>query len=735
MRAAPRKATGLLFATVLFLTAGPSCGGGGELPTQPGGGGALVTQISISPDGGSVVAGQTLTLAAQPKDASGNPVNQGVTWSSSDGTVAMVAAGVVTALRPGTTAVTATNGVVSKSVNVTVIPAIADVVVTPSPANIIITQTAQLTATPRDAAGAVITGRSVTWTSGNDAIASVSATGLVTAKTLGTTTISAAAEGKTGAATIVVVQIPVASVTITPLASPLTVGDSRQLTASTKDSIGGTLGRPVTWTSSDNAVATVSANGIVHALTLGSTTITAASEGKTGTLVVTVTPRQVASVVVSPATITVAAGKTTQLTATIADANGQPLSGHAVTWTTSDAAKATVNASGLVSALSAGPVTITATSEGTTGQSSVSVIDLGAPNVVGLSVNRTSVDVSAGRDSIVVSVVVKDAGGAGVQRVDIAAQSPTSNVSSCSAPTPATGTVYDGTFKCSIVIPKMGPTGNWTLSVVAVDGALNQRRLSTADVATLGGVSQFTVTSTAVDNTPPVLASLDITPSIVDVSGGGKTVTATAHLTDSQSGVVRFDFRLTSPTGSSAVDCSATAPEPGGTAADGQWQCMVTIPAGAPQGDWSVSAGVGDAAFNNQFGALPGHVTVTNSAPDTDAPVFTSLSVDPSVVDLRTGAKVLTVTAHVTDVGTGVDRLDFRGVATDGTLAECSATTLTSGTPQNGTWVCQVTIPPSVTGGDWQIFVRATDKALNVRAPTQSEMPTFGPTKFTVIAP
>ena len=61
-----------------------SCGGGGDLPTQPGGGGAIVTQIVVSPDGGTIIAGQTMTFAAVAKDASGNPVNQTLTWSSAD---------------------------------------------------------------------------------------------------------------------------------------------------------------------------------------------------------------------------------------------------------------------------------------------------------------------------------------------------------------------------------------------------------------------------------------------------------------------------------------------------------------------------------------------------------------------------------------------------------------------------------------------------------------------------
>jgi hypothetical protein len=320
--------------------------------------------------------------------------------------------------------------------------------------------------------------------------------------------------------------------------------------------------------------------------------------------------------------------------------------------------------------------------------------------------------------------------------LEFAATSPSgSAVSSCVTRVPATGTVADGTFKCSVIIPAQGPNGDWTLSVVAFDAAVNRISLGTTQLAALSLPTRFTVVSSSPDVTPPTLVDLSVSPLSVDVSNGPQVITVDAHLTDAGSGVARFDFNLTAPTGGSLVGCSATAPA-SGTTADGTWHCTVTMPAGAAPGPWSLSVGVGDAAFNSDLGHLPGQVTVTNSAPDVDAPVFTSLTIDPSVVDLTTGAKVVTVTAKLTDVGTGVDRFDFRAAATDGTLAECSSTAPEpGGTRQNGTWVCRVTIPPSVVGGDWQIFVRAADKALNVRAPTQAEMSAFGPTKFTVITP
>src|SRR5206468_596156 len=86
-----------------------------------------------------------------------------------------------------------------------------------------------------------------------------------------------------------------------------------------------------------------------------------------------VTPTPVAAVVVSPASASEAVGQTVQLTATPQDANGNPLSGRTVTWATSNAGVGTVSSTGLVTGVAAGAATITATSEGKSGSSAITV--------------------------------------------------------------------------------------------------------------------------------------------------------------------------------------------------------------------------------------------------------------------------------------------------------------------------------------------------------------------------
>ncbi len=167
--------------------------------------------------------------------------------------------------------------------------AVASVSVTPADATVEVGQTTTLSAQPKDASGAALSGRSIAWTSSDPTKATVSTQGVVTGVAVGGTTITATAEGQSGAATIAVIQPRVATVAVTMAATDLSAGDAVPATATPKDAAGNVLtGRVVTWTSSTPAVATVSDSGRVIGISAGTTTVSATSEGKTGTVTVTV---------------------------------------------------------------------------------------------------------------------------------------------------------------------------------------------------------------------------------------------------------------------------------------------------------------------------------------------------------------------------------------------------------------------------------------------------------------
>jgi uncharacterized protein YjdB len=293
----------------------------------------------------------------------------------------------VTAQGTGTATIAATSEgqTGSASVTVSAVP-VASVGVTPSSANLVVGQTLQLTATPRDAAGNPLTGRVVTWSTTNASRATVTGSGLVMAVGTGSVTIRATSEGQVGSAAISVSQVPVATVTVAPGTLNLNAGQTGQLTATLRDAAGNMLtGRTIVWSTSASGVATVSGNGLVTGQGAGTATISATSEGQAGSAAVTVTVPPVASVSVSPSTLTVGVGQTGQLTATPRDAAGNALTGRVVTWSSSALGLATVSAGGVVTGVALGSVTITATSEGVQGTATVTVTTVVVPNLAFMS--------------------------------------------------------------------------------------------------------------------------------------------------------------------------------------------------------------------------------------------------------------------------------------------------------------------------------------------------------------
>lgn len=239
-------------------------------------------------------------------------------------------------------------------------------------------ETFQLTATvaPADA-----TDPSLTWTSSNVAVATVSATGLVTAVSAGSATITAKANDGSGvsASCNITVQKPVVlvtSVTLSETSATLLVGDTFQLeaTVSPEDATDSSL----TWTSSKPSVATVNANGLVTAVAEGTVTITAKANdasGKSASCTITVEKAAVlvGEIVLDQTVAELEVGNTLQLTASVLPADADDAT---VTWSSSDETLAIVSASGLVEALAVGEVVITATANDESGVSASCTITI-----------------------------------------------------------------------------------------------------------------------------------------------------------------------------------------------------------------------------------------------------------------------------------------------------------------------------------------------------------------------
>src|SRR5438132_1696904 len=369
-----------------------------------------VSQLVVSPHTVTLQPGEVQAFMAVGFTAAGDTARINVTWSVTGGSLVDTSSaggrhyGDYEGTSCGGFKVAATShpGEKSDTASVAVVcppPAVASVDVTPPSASVQAGQTVQLTATPKDAGGTPLSGRTVTWSSSNTAVATVSNSGLVSGVTPGSATITATSERKSGTSSVPVTNVPVATVQ---------AGQTVQLSGTPRDAGGTPLsGRTVTWSSSTTTVATVSNSGLVSGVTPGTATITATSEGKSGTSSVTVTNVPVATVDVTPPSASVQAGQTVQLTGTPRDAGGNPLSGRTVTWSSSNPAVRTVSQSGRGSGVTTGAATITATSEGKSGTSSISVTPV---PVASVDVTPPSASVQAGQ-TVQLTATPKDANG------------------------------------------------------------------------------------------------------------------------------------------------------------------------------------------------------------------------------------------------------------------------------------------------------------------------------------
>jgi hypothetical protein len=103
----------------------------------------------------------------------------------------------------------------------------------------------------------------------------------------------------------------------------------------------------------------------------GDHTVTASGGGDTDSTTVTVTSNPVASMSVTPDSITLLVGRSQQLTAAVQDSAGVVLTGETVTWTSSDSTVVAVDDGGVVTAIAPGTGSVTATSAGASASASV----------------------------------------------------------------------------------------------------------------------------------------------------------------------------------------------------------------------------------------------------------------------------------------------------------------------------------------------------------------------------
>ncbi len=222
----------------------------------------------------------------------------------------------------------------------------------------------QLIATVSDQYGQSMVGAPVSWSGSDDAVITVSAGGLLTAVQNGNATVTATSGGASGTVNVTVLQRP-ARIDVTPSGDTLfAVADTVQLAAASFDANDNPMpDAEIAWSSGDDAVATVDSDGLVTATGNGDTNITATVGSATGSANVTVSQIIVGMNMTPRSAALFAIGDTVRFVASGVDANGYAAPGIVFTWSSSNVAVATVDSTGLVTAVSTGGTAVAAVSE------------------------------------------------------------------------------------------------------------------------------------------------------------------------------------------------------------------------------------------------------------------------------------------------------------------------------------------------------------------------------------
>ena len=212
------------------------------------------------------------------------------------------------------------------------------------------------------------TDKTVTWKSDNEAVATVGSDGTVTAVSVGTANIMATCGKATATCKVTVNPVEASGVILSADNMSLLVGQTEKLTVAVEPD--NTTDKTVTWKSDNDAVATVSSDGTVRAVSVGTANITATCGNATATCKVTVNPVEASGVILSADNMSLLVGQTEKLTVTVEPAN---TTDKTITWKSDNDAVATVFSDGTVTAVSVGTANITATCGKATATCKVSV--------------------------------------------------------------------------------------------------------------------------------------------------------------------------------------------------------------------------------------------------------------------------------------------------------------------------------------------------------------------------
>lgn len=288
------------------------------------------------------------------------------------------------------------NGAISTIRGTPKAPTLATITISPTPVSVNVGQTQQFTAVCKDD-GNVMTCPTLTWTSSNTSVATISGTGLLTGVTSGTTNVTA----KSGTITsnTAAVTVTPATIEISPTTATVNVGQTQQFTAVCKNQNNNPITCPIlTWESSDPTKATITQAGLLTGVLAGTTNVTAKYITKTsnitGVTVTTPTPT-LNTIQLSPPSITLSPGSIQTFIETCKDQFGNVMTCPTMTWTSSNESVGTITPVGVFTAIAGGTTTVRATSGIVEGTAFITV-SAEAPVLTSIMVSPSTASIAPG---------------------------------------------------------------------------------------------------------------------------------------------------------------------------------------------------------------------------------------------------------------------------------------------------------------------------------------------------
>ena len=398
------------------------------------------------------------------------------------------------------------------------------------------------------------------------------------------------------------------------------------------------------------------------------------------------------------------------------------------------------------------------------------------PQLTGVSIAPSNVDVTSAGATITISLTVTD----DLAGIDLSTSNRLQLVIGLPGqvggglfavvPQPSFPPVLAGTFQIAAFVPRWALPGEWAIRRVQLrDNAGNESELDTADLLAAGLPAHFTVTDANPDLELPQLAGVSISPSRIVDNSVPVDVTVDVRLTDDKSGIGTGllslpNYWLESPSGQQRrlFDPVYQRMPVAGTLTDGTWRAVVRMPPLSEPGVWRLGrAEIIDRTFKDalydatDIAALFGSdaeflVGDGPGAPDVTPPVVEDLGLGDVWIDTSSGPQTVLVTPTISDAQSGVSwaqeitknlgvpeptpsfGIEFRSPSgaqriRAGLVFGSPVPVLLSGDVHHGEWAITVNFPQSAEQGTWRVSgILLKDETRNLRLYTGADAAAFG---------